>query len=180
MKSLPAIGFLVLLLYHLIGLPLAVLTFEESYESTTQASASDEWKVVKLPISLPYTSSWQNPDGQDGLVQDGDDFYNIVHQEYANDTLYTLLKTNQNAKERFVELAEQWQQDVDEQGASAKNPLAHLIKLLKSRLTTFLLPVSYSLPRPLAIDLLGYVDSVDVPLPTYSVYLAYNSPPPEK
>lgn len=178
-KSLPAIGFLILLLYHLIGLPLAVLMFKESYESATQVSTNDEWKVVKLPIALPYTDSWQNSDGQQGLVQDGDDFYNIVHQEYANDTLYTLLKTNQNAKARFFELAEQWQPDSHAQ-TPAKTPLSRLLKLLKDRLTTFLLPFSYTLSKPMVVDTQGYTHAVAVSLATYSVYLAYNSPPPEK
>lgn len=179
MKSLPAIGFLVLLLYHLIGLPLAVLTFEESYESATQVSAEDEWKVVKLPISLPYTSAWQNPDGQEGLVQDGDEFYNIVHQEYANDTLYTLLKTNQNAKERFVELAEQWQLNSDEQ-TPAKSPLSKLLKLLKARLKTYLSPTTYRLEVPTLLPGLACADYADVQASTYGTDLSHTTPPPEQ
>ena len=128
MKSFAAIGFLILLLYHLIGLPLAVLTFEQSYESATPVSLADQWKIVKLPIALPYTSTWENTDGQDGLIQDGNDFYNIVRQHYANDTLYTLLKTNQSARERFADLADQFQQINNDQPAT-RSPLSRLLKL---------------------------------------------------
>ena len=179
MKSLTAIGFLVLLLYHLIGLPLAVLTFEQSYESATPTSSTDQWKIIKLPISLPYTATWENTDGQDGLIQEGNDFYNIVRQHYANDTLYTLLKTNQTARDRFFDLADQLQQLGDDQ-APAKSPLSQLLKLLKDRLTTYLLPLVYQLAQPdswVAINGTGYAP---VPLPVYSVALSSLSPPPQQ
>ena len=179
MKSLTAIGFLILLLYQLIVLPLAVLTFEQSYESAAPVSLGDEWKIVKLPISLPYTDAWENPDGQEGLVRDGNDFYNIVNQHYANDTLYTLLKTNQNARERFFDLADQLQQyDTDQ--AAAPSPVSRLLKLLKDRLTTYLLPTVWQLTQPTVAYVPTRANFADVPLLHDGADLAYSTPPPEK
>jgi hypothetical protein len=176
-KSFAAIGFLILLLYHLIGLPLAVLTFEQSYESATPVSLADQWKIVKLPISLPYTTTWENTDGQDGLIQDGNDFYNIVRQHYANDTLYTLLKTNQSARERFFDLADQLQQLNNDQEAT-QSPLSRLIKLLKDRLTTYLPPLVFHLSQPDHLLVQSCVRYVSVPLSVYDTDLDYPSPPP--
>ncbi|CCH53137.1 hypothetical protein BN8_02209 [Fibrisoma limi BUZ 3] len=149
-RVLLAIGLLLLLLYHTIGVSVAVWCFEESYEVTSPVSSGDEWKVVKIPISLPYTMSWENPDGQTGLVQEGDEFYNIAHQRYENDTLYTVLKTNRNARDRFVELADQVNQLVNQESAPAKHPLSGLLKLLSERITTYLLTEPFRLEPPVA------------------------------
>lgn len=177
MKSFAAIGFLILLLYHLIGLPLAVLTFEQSYESATPISLADQWKIVKLPISLPYTNTWENTDGQDGLIQDGNDFYNIVRQHYANDTLYTLLKTNQSARERFSDLADQFQQLNNDQ-KTTRSPLSRLLKLLKDRLTTYLPPLAFHLVQPNQSPVLSCVRYVSVLLSFCDADLDSPSPPP--
>ena len=178
MKSFTAIGFLLLLLYQLIGLPLAVLTFEQSYESATPVLETDGWKVIKLPLSLPYTDSWDNPDGQAGLVRDGDEFYNIVHQRYANDTLYTVLKTNQNARERFFDLADQLQQfDADED--AAQSPLSRLLKLLKERLTTYLIPSVWHLVEPVPAHTSAEANYAGLQLVSYLTDLTPASPPPE-
>lgn len=169
---------MLILLYQLVGLPLAVLTFDRSYETATLASNADAYKVVKLPISLPYTSSWDNPDGQDGLVRDGNNFYNVVHQQYANDTLYTLLKTNQNARDRFFDLANQMQQ-LDTEQTATPSPLSRLLKLLQERITTYLLPTNWHLSQPVA-SIQTTRTGCTSPLLAYgSVDLACPSPPPK-
>lgn len=162
----------------MIGLPLAVLTFEQAYKAATPVSANDHWKMVKLPISLPYTASWENPDGSDGLVQDGNEFYNIVHQHYANDTLYTLLKTNQNAKERFDSLADQLQQ-LDDEDSSPGTPGGRLLKLLKDRLTTYLPPLTYQLSQPSASTQPAGKAYPDAVAQAYQIDRSPTSPPPQ-
>ncbi|GAB3543899.1 hypothetical protein GCM10027577_13560 [Spirosoma fluminis] len=158
---------------------MAVLTFEQVYEVAAPVEADDQWKVVKLPISLPYTASWENTDGQDGLIQDGDNFYNIVSQRYVNDTLYTTLKTNQNAKERFFELAEQWQQLSDDQ-TPPKSPLSQLLKMLKHRLNTYLPPFVWELQHPIAITIDRQAGFGELTLLYYGVDLSRTSPPPKQ
>ncbi|WP_020595966.1 hypothetical protein [Spirosoma panaciterrae] len=180
MKALTAIGFLVLLLYHWIGLPLAVFTFEQGYESATPVSTDDQWKVVKLPISLPYTSAWENTDGHEGLIQDGDEFYNIVHQQYANDTLYTVLKTNQNAKERFFDLAEQLQEMNSNDQSLPKTPLGRLLKLLGERFTTYLPPSPYYLAQPDVQSLQSSKGFGVIQLAYAAIGIDAPSPPPKQ
>lgn len=179
MKSLTATGLFLLLLYHLIGLPLAVFTFEKGFDVATPISPADEFRVVKLPISLPYANDWENPDGRAGLIKDGDRFYNVVHQRYANDTLYTVLKTNRNARERFFDLADQLQQFNSDQ-STPTSPLGQLLKLLKDRLTTYLLPVAWQLAPPTFTTLTAAAGFGPPSLAQYGVALSQHSPPPEQ
>ena len=173
-----ATGLLLLLLYQLIGLPLMVLTFEQGYERAGPARSSDGWRLIKLPVSLPYTPDWTNADGQPGLVQADGQFYNVVHQQYANDTLYTLLKTNQNAKERFSELAGQLQQLTNGE-ATADTPAQRLFKLLLDRLTVYLEPADCRLSGALPAGLARQAEYVDPGLSRYGVQLPVHGPPPK-
>lgn len=156
-----------------------VLCFEQTFDSATPVSDAESYVVVKLPIALPYTMSWENPDGQEGLVQDGDNFYNITHQQYANDTLYTVLKTNRNAHERFFELAERVNQLLDMGATPSDNPIDGLLKLVKKGLSNYLIP-QFSLPNPRLVTDTLPVDFLPTSgLGLYSASLNRTSPPPE-
>jgi len=102
----------------------------------------------------------------------------VVHQRYVNDTLYTVLKTNQNARDRFFDLADQMQQ-LDTEQRTEKSPLSRLLKLLQERLTTYLLPTGWQLSQPVASLLTtraGYANQ----LTAYgSADLSCPSPPPK-
>ncbi len=107
--------------------------FEQYYPTASPVMQNDEWIVVKVPISLPYTASWQNTDGQQGLIRMGDQFYNITEQKYANDTLYTVMKTNIGARDRFFALADEIKQIVDRditESQQQKSPFTQVVKLL--------------------------------------------------
>lgn len=78
--------------------------FESHYPAASPVMQGDEWVVVKMPISLPYTANWQNQGGVEGLVRMKGQFYNVTQQRYENDTLYTVLKTNLGAREHFLRL----------------------------------------------------------------------------
>ena len=101
-----------------------------------------------------------------------------MHQRYVNDTLYTVLKTNQNARDRFFDLADQMQQ-LDTEQRTEKSPLSRLLKLLQERLTTYLLPTGWQLSQPVASLLTtraGYANQ----LTAYSsADLSCPSPPPK-
>ena len=159
-----------------------MFTLEDTYESATPVSTNDHWKLLKLPLSLPYVSPWENEDGRDGLIQDGNEFYNVVHQRYANDTLYTLLKTNQNAKERFFELVDQLQQFTDntDQSESPKTPVGRLLKLLKDRFTTYLLPIVCQLDMPSVSVIERSISYADLNADLCNGVDSPASPPPQK
>ncbi len=63
----------------------------------------------------------------------GDQFYNITHQTYKNDTLYTVMKTNIGARERFFALADEIKQILDKdvsESDSQKSPFTQVLNLL--------------------------------------------------
>ncbi len=106
MKKIAAIGLLVLLLYNTFGLAFAVLFFENDFKVASPITQNDDWRIVKLYLpSLPYSDSWENTDGIEGLLQKEGHFYNTTHILHRNDTLYVTLKSNLAARQQFFELA---------------------------------------------------------------------------
>ncbi len=139
MKKLTAIGLLILLLYNMFGLTVAVLFFEDNFQTASPVREDDEWQTVKMHLpTLPYNTTWENKDGQEGLIRHGDDFYNVTEQRHENDTLYVTLKTNQHARDRFFELANMIQEITDQSADSPESPLSKVIKLLNDLLKVYL------------------------------------------
>ncbi len=184
LRTLTAISLLVLLLYHTGRVWVVTALFEQRFTHATPATAGDEWMVVKLPLSLPYTTTWENTDSKAGLLRHNDQFYNITRQHYANDTLYTVMKTNQNARERFFALADEIKQQMDRRDAASpaadQNPLANLLKLLGQSASVYL---GYAEWPGLAQRLFCQLPSTGEPFPILSQSQTYGSvivPPPEK
>lgn len=181
MKKLTAIGLLLLLLYNMFGLTVAVLFFEEDFQTASPMMEDDEWQTVKMPLpALPYNTAWENPEGQDGLIRQGNDFYNIMHQRHENDTLYVTLKSNQHARDRFFELAEMIQEITDQTADSPESPFSKAIKVLSDLVKVYLPNSSMEWPNALMAD-----------MPANSAYASPNqsllqsvqllhSPPPER
>ncbi|MEZ4901139.1 MAG: hypothetical protein R2822_04955 [Spirosomataceae bacterium] len=139
MKKLTAIGLLILLLYNMFGLTVAVLFFEDDYQTASAISENDDWQTVKMHLpTLPYNTSWENTDGQEGLIRQGNDFYNITEQRHENDTLYVTLKSNQNARDRFFELANMIQEITNQSTDSSESPFSKAIKHLSDLLKIYL------------------------------------------
>jgi hypothetical protein len=180
LKKLTAIGLLILMLYNMFGLTVAVLFFEDDYQSASPIREDDKWQTVKMHLpTLPYNTTWENSDGQEGLIRRGDDFYNVTEQRHENDTLYVTLKTNQHARDRFFELANMIQEITDQNADTPESPLSKAIKLLNDLLKVYL-------PNP-SMGLL--VDTV-ISSTSYHLYATPNqsllqtvrllhSPPPE-
>ncbi len=68
---------------------------------------NSETVVVKLPMALPYHTDWETPKEVSGELRNGDDFYQMKEQVMKNDTLYTTLVSDRNARENFFDLASQ-------------------------------------------------------------------------
>ncbi|MDF7819394.1 hypothetical protein P1X15_17380 [Runella sp. MFBS21] len=91
----------------MFGLTVAVWYFEEDFRFASPITENDQWQTLSIPLPmLPYNTTWENPEQEEGLIRDGKNFYNIIQQHHQNDTLYILLKTNQHAHERFAELSD--------------------------------------------------------------------------
>ncbi|WP_250630307.1 hypothetical protein [Rhodoflexus caldus] len=125
MKKLIAIGLLCLFTYHLLRHHAAEWLVWHCHNHVLP-QYSGQKVVIKLPVSLPYTAEWQS-DGNHQLIRNRNEFYNIVEQRYENDTLYTVLQSNQAAREQFFALADMVQQETE-----APSPVSSALKLLKN------------------------------------------------
>lgn len=128
LKKIASIGLLLLLLYNMFGLTIAVLFFEDNYSASSNVIIDDKWKIIKVPTTAK--NAHYNKGDKEGLIRSGDDFYNIMHEYQENDTLYVILKSNQNAQERFTELTSLILGMNDMSADTPQSPLGKLIKLL--------------------------------------------------
>lgn len=128
MKRLIAIGLLLLLLYNMFGLTTAMLFFENNYQTSSNIIIDDKWKIIKIPTTSKDAHYGKGE--QESLIRSGDDFYNIMHEYHENDTLYVILKSNQNAQERFSELTSLIFGMADPDADTPQGPLGKIIKLL--------------------------------------------------
>ncbi|MBU1822854.1 MAG: hypothetical protein KKG00_15270 [Bacteroidetes bacterium] len=137
MKQILATGFLFLLLLNMLGQSVAVWFIEEMHNNPTSEQLGDELVEIKIPLSIPYGSSWQNDDPS-GLIRYGDKFYNIVEQRYENDSLYTLMQANLSAREQFFALADQIQQEFGHDQNHEGNPFERSAKLFSTAIKHYM------------------------------------------
>lgn len=135
MKQFLAIGLFFLLLLNMLGQSVAVLFIEKIHETPVAANLGEEWVELKIPLSIPYGTSWEN-DAPAGLIRYGDKFYNIVEQRYENDSLYTVMQANLSAREQFFALADKIQQEFGHDQAG--NPLEKSAKLFSSAIKHYM------------------------------------------
>lgn len=139
MKKIAAIGLLVLLLYNTLGLTFAVLYFEDNFKVASPVSQNDDFKLIKLYLpSLPYSDSWENPDGTEGLLQQDGNFYNATYILHKNDTLYVTLKSNQVARDQFFELANMMEMVNDRDGKIPESAQNKALRILDNLLKNYL------------------------------------------
>jgi hypothetical protein len=105
MKKILSILLFVVLLYQAGGFALQYLATSGSEAISLDENAGT--MVVKIPISLPYQTDWEAPREVEGELRQGDEFYQMVDQKMENDTLYTTIVADQNARDRFFDLANQ-------------------------------------------------------------------------
>jgi len=116
----------------MFGLTVAMVFFEDNYQTGSRVIADDKWKIVKLYRPHLSANTSDNFDQQEGLIRSGNDFYNIMHKHYENDTLYVVLKSNANAQEHFSEIADKIQEISAQTTDLPQNPLNKAIKFLSS------------------------------------------------
>ena len=181
MKKIVAIGLLVLLLYNTFGLALAVLFFENDFKVASPISQDDNWRMVKLYLpSLPYSDSWENSEGIEGLLQRDGNFYNTTHILHQNDTLYVTLKSNLAAREQFYELANMMETITDTGKNVPESIKNKLLKVLEDLVKNYV-PISKQidflyLPDESSMTNVRWVLTKTI----YSYFnITLNTPPPE-
>lgn len=93
-----------ILLYQAGGFALRYVADSDT-EFVSNELENDSY-VVKIPISLPYPSNREIPQEVSGALQQGDEFYQMLDQKIENDTLYTRVVNDKNARDQFLDLAD--------------------------------------------------------------------------
>ena len=117
MKKILSIWLFFILLYQAGGFALQYLALADS--ESISLDENSETMVVKIPISLPYQTNWEAPREAEGELRQGDEFYQMVEQKMENDTLYTTIVADQNARDRFFDLANQVSEHLTDQPEKA-------------------------------------------------------------
>lgn len=181
MKKLTAIGLLLLLLYNMFGLTVTVLLFDKDFRTASPTAENDEWQTLKMHLpTLPYNTTWENAEGQEGLIRHGDEFYNVTEQRHENDTLYVTMKTNQTARDRFFELADQIQEMTDQTAQSPDSPMGKAVKLLSDLLKVYLPTSIMEWPTAQVIESLSQENYATPTNSLLQAVLLLHCPPPEQ
>ncbi|MCF0056150.1 hypothetical protein [Dyadobacter sp. CY356] len=181
MKKIVAIGLLVLLLYNMLGLTTAVLLFDDQYKSSVSSNNEEDYQLLKVYVpSLPYTDSWENENEIEGLTKSNGQFYNTTHVLHINDTLYVTLKSNQPARDRFFELANQMQSIADPANQTADSSQGKTLKLLDNLMKNYIQNTyHFSIQHQafFASDAIAIYPSAEVKFTRFLLKL--QTPPPE-
>jgi len=177
LKRFIAIGLLLLLLYNMFGLTVAVLCFEENYRTSSNIIFDDKWKIIKIPTTSK--DAHYSEEDKERLVRSGNDFYNIMHEYSENDTLYVILKSNQNAQERFSELTALIQGTSNQASDTPSSPFTKILKLLGDLQKIYLSePFPLDLNRQVS-ELINHPFYTEPQQTYHQVIHLLHSPPPE-
>ncbi|WP_026993865.1 hypothetical protein [Flectobacillus major] len=138
MKQIISISLIALLLYNMFSTGIVLLCFDKEYSHVSPTELNDEFLEVRIPISLPYTADFENTAPSEALIEYKGDFYNIVEQRYANDTLITKIKTNQSAREKFAALANEVNTDFSDGNTTKQSPQKRALNFCKNLLSQYL------------------------------------------
>ena len=109
MKKITAIFFLIVFAFNWCGYRLMYDYMQKQANKQLEVSLDennyDESQLIelKIPISLPYQTSWASYQRYDGEIEISGIKYKYVKRKQANDTLY--LKCIPNAKEMMLQTA---------------------------------------------------------------------------
>lgn len=146
MKKILSIWLFFILLYQAGGFALQYLALADS--ESISLDENSETMVVKIPISLPYQTNWEAPREAEGELRQGDEFYQMVEQKMENDTLYTTIVADQNARDRFFDLANQVSEHLTDQPEKAPAKSKLIQTLVKEYCTSKDVWVFYILEWP--------------------------------
>jgi hypothetical protein len=123
MKRILSIMLLFVLLYQAGGFALRFIAQD------SDSFVAGETVIVEMPISLPYSTDWQAPQEVSGEIRQGDNFYQMKDQQVIDGKLVTTLVTDQNARDRFFDLASQVSEHMSDQPekAPAKSKLINTL-----------------------------------------------------
>lgn len=181
LKKIAAIGLLLLLLYNMFGLATAIIFFDDQYKLPSVVSSTDDYQLLKVYMpSLPYSADWENSEAIEGLLQNNGKFYNTTRVQHSNDTLYVTIKSNQAARDRFFELANQME-SLSDPSKSPDTSHGKALKQLNNLLKNYLQNTNqYTFPEQPATRMEVLVVYSPEQTVHSSFLLSLPTPPPEK
>jgi hypothetical protein len=133
--------------------------------------------VIKVPVSLPYQTNWDNPEPAEGKIQHEGEYYQMKSRQLMNDTMYVHCEYDQNARDRFMSLVSHINDEVSgiTSDTEKKSPSTILKSFLKEYMTSSRKHVFYVLEwseKP--VYTASYQDKAPL-----RVLLSIPSPPPD-
>jgi len=133
-----------------------------------------EHLVMKLPMAIPYQTSWTEAEAAEGLIIYKGDFFRTYEHKYANDTLYTYCTKENASRENVFSLLQQVKQHVgDEPTSSGKKAINFFKNLTKDYTQINSTTISYFWVEDLPLKIYTYKEYI--PASTKLVH----SPPPD-
>ncbi len=178
LKRIASISLLVLLVCNILGSTFVMLLDKWHEQRMVQPSVFFEEKgeqlVMKVPMAIPYLSSWNESEETDGLIIFKGDFFRTYERKFANDTLYTYCKKENASRENVFSLLQQVKKHVSEEPTSNGKKTLNFFKNLTKDYTQF------------GNNTIAYFWVEDLPLQNYT-YLEFipastsfiHSPPPD-
>lgn len=133
MKQLTAIFFLVLFAFNWFGYRLYYDYLQhktnEHLEALINGNSFDEaqLKELKIPVNIPYQTSWTSYQQYDGEIELNGTVYKFVKRKLSNDTLYLMCIPNtkktrlETAKNDFFKISNDLAQNDNSKSANTKS-----------------------------------------------------------
>jgi len=133
--------------------------------------------LIKIPVSIPYQTSWDNPEPAEGKIEHEGEFYQMKTRQLINDTMYVHCEFDQNARDRFVTLASHINDEIS--GVTADSRKKSPSTLLKSFLKDYM-----SSSRKHVFYVMEWAEQVANPVDcnnssSFQAFLSIPSPPPD-
>lgn len=132
-----------LLLYNMMGYSVVYLLEDKYAVSTGNENFIERHEfskdiVIKVPVSLPYQTTWDNPEPAEGKIQHEGEYYQMKSRQLINDTMYVHCEFDQNARDRFMSLVSHINDEVSGTASDShkKSPSTILKSFLKEYMTS--------------------------------------------
>lgn len=134
--------------------------------------------VIKVPVSLPYQTNWDNPEPAEGKIQHDGEYYQMKSRQLINDTMYVHCEFDQNARDRFMSLVSHINDEISGTASDShkKSPSTVLKSFLKEYMTSSRKHVFYVMEWSEK----SIYTSPDKSSALLKAFLSIPSPPPDR
>lgn len=137
MKKIVAVFLTIVFLFNVIGyygIYLALVTKAQSamnQKIDDEDYASDQTITIKVPLTLPYPLQQDEFQRVKGDFEHHGEFYKLVKQRHANDTLYIVCMKNNEEKKAFKTLKEFVNLSTDQATSTGNQNTKTIVSVIK-------------------------------------------------